>query len=223
VCETCRRKVPPWVWNRFTAGLDQDPGAHLNQAFTWQRQAWLRAGFGEVSPTALATVLWLGCLGLGWLSVELRELWLQEHAAAARFGFGFRWSLAFGGSLAAFAGTLHALQPGGPGPAATARQTFQIVGTAYVSPAVAWLALGSFGFVGSAALGSGWILGGCAVGALLAGLAGLVATGRGFAIRRGTGTFLSIAWTMMAALVAATLLGVGTWLALDQPWGDPWG
>ncbi len=222
VCVKCRKKVAPWIWNRFGAGIDDSPGAHLGQAITMQRAAWLRAGFGEVSGAALATVIWLGCLGLGWLGVEVRELWLEEHAAAARFGYGFRWSLGFAGAVAAFAGVLHALQPQGPGTPATARQTFQIVGTAHVGPAVAWLGFGIFGFLGSAALGSEIVLWLCVVGAVGAGALAVLATGRGYALRRGAGTFVAIASAMMAAIVAATLLAVAFWIGVDPPWGDPY-
>ncbi len=214
--------MAPWVWNRFTAGEDANPGAHLGEAMTMRRAAWLRAGFGEVSPAALATIAWLGCLGVGWLIVEGIEWRTPGLEAAGRFGHGIRWSLPVAAALLAFAGTLHALQPMGPAKAATARQTFQVVGTAWVTPALVWLACGIFGFLGHAALGSAVVLALCGAVALLAGAAGVLATGYGMAVRRGANPFVGVASAMLAWLVAAGLFAVAAWIYVDPPWGNPW-
>jgi hypothetical protein len=229
VCRHCTERTKPWVWNEYAADEDEEPGEHLGQALWNPREAMLRAGYGKVPIGALGMVLWLGSMGAAWIGVELAVGGDETVAAAARFGYGVGWSFVGLVCLTAWAGSLHALQPPGPGRAATFLQTLQVTATAFYGPALVALVAGGAAFLSSNVWSNEVGVIACAVSTGLGVGWGIVLAGWGMAVRRGSKVIAGLASAFGATVAAAVILGLMLWIRANPPWGavfeqtqEPW-
>lgn len=222
VCRHCVDKVRPWVWNPFAYGRDSAPGEHLTQALWSPRTAMMRAGYGSIPIGTLLLLVWLGCLGAAWIGVELSIGRDPEVVSFARFGYGIGWSLAGLAVLATFGACLHALQPAGPGRAATLAQTFQVAATAFAGPGIAAFCAGLVGFL-AANLWHTWFgVVACGLCCLLAAGWGVLLAGWGMAVRRGGNPVLGLASALGSMVAVAILAGLAIWILLNPPWQTGW-
>jgi hypothetical protein len=222
VCRHCTDKVRPWVWNPFAFGLDPEPGEHLHQAMWAPRTAMMRAGYGQIPVGTLAFLIWLGCLGAAWAGVNLGIGQDPEVVAFARFGYGIAWSLAGVAALLTYATCLHALQPGGPGRAATLAQTLQVVVTAFAGPGVVAFVAGFTGFLAATLWHTEIGLAVCAAACVLAAGWGAVLAGWGLAVRRGASPVLGVASAIGATFFLAILVALVIWILAHPPWKTGW-
>ena len=222
VCRHCTGRVRPWVWNPFAFDRDEEPGEHLSQSLWAPRTAMLRAGYGQVPVWTLALVIWLGCLGAAWVGVELSVGGDPDVVAFARFGYGIAWSLAGLAGLLTFAGSLHALQPAGPGRPATIVQTLQVVATAFAGPGIAGFCAGLMGFLAANLWQTEIGLLACAALCLLAAGWGTLLAGWGLAIRRGGSPLVGVASAVGAVIAVVVVAGLVTWILLNPPWKTGW-
>ncbi len=222
ICRHCSGKARPWVWNPYAYGRDEEPGEHLTQALWAPRTAMLRAGYGRIPAGALALLIWLGCLGMAWIGVELRVAGDPDVVAFARFGYGIAWSWIVALAFAAFAISLHAVQPGGPGRPATAAQSLQVAATAFAWPGAAAFCAGLTGFVASTLWTSELPLLACGAGCLLATGWGAAMAGWGLAVRRGSKPLMGIVSAAAAAVALAVMAALVVWILVNPPWQTGW-
>lgn len=216
VCAKCQRRVKPWVWNRFSAGLDEDAGDHVSQATRLRRLSMLRAGWGRIPWSSVGLLLWLGCLGVTWLLVD--ALAPPEMPSFQRFGLGVPWSFTLVAALATFAAALHTVQPPGDAPAASFVETAQVAATAFCGPALVWLIVGVIGLVASGSFDNRLVVY-AGLAAFPVGLLwGTGVAGWGMSVRRGAP--MLVGWIMAAGAMALT--GIVTALVMFIYFHPPW-
>ena len=216
VCGKCQRRVRPWVWNRYAAGRDEDSGNHISEALRLRRAAMLRSGWGTIPWASVAPIVWLGCLGIAWLAVDVAAT--PDMPSFERFGLGIPWSLAGAAVVATFMLSLHTLQPPGKAPAATLQQTAQLTATAFVGPGLVWLLAGLVGLVSSGAF-DGRLLVYAGLATVPVGLLwGVGVAGWGMAVRRGAHAATGVTMAAGALAMTSVLAGLVVFIWLNPPW-----
>ena len=161
----------------------------------------------------------LGLVGASWIWMQAT---VPEMPGGVRFGRGIVEAWEIAGVVAVFALSMHALQPGGPGPVASVKTSLGIFATAGL-PASVTAALMGFASFALPLFLPGALSG--KVGAAVVGLATawtVGSTGRGLALRRGAAPGVGVAASAAGLVLTLLVLATAVWLRLNPPWGDAW-
>ena len=199
------------------------PGDHLLDCLRAPKAALYRAGRKTIPLLETSLVAGLGMVGVGWATSGL--LFAQNNAFE-RFVLGGLQGAMLVVPLLLFIGATNALQPAGPGDAATIRQSTAITMTALIGPGVIALVCGFASLAGPMFLDHRMVATVPALFAVAVWLLGLVVmTGVGHGLARSASAVVGVASAVGAMLVTALAVGLAVAIYLNPPWAtdQPWG
>ena len=199
------------------------PGDHLLDCLRAPMTALRRSARGEIPLLETSVVAGLGMVGVGW---STSGLVFAQNNAFERFVLGGLQGTMLVVPVLLFIGAANALQPAGPGHAATFRRSSSIVLTGLIGPAVLAVLCGVASLAGPLFLEHSIVALLPALIAITSWLLSLVVmTGLGHGLARSATPFVGVASAVGAFLVTALAVGLATAIYLNPPWAthQPWG